>query len=496
MPDVAHLPGLGALRGLPGNGVLRFRNVPYAAPPVGSRRFEPPAPPEPWNGTRDSTEHGPIAPQPPSRLRLVMGDFAPRDQGEDCLTLTIATPGADGARRPVVVWLHGGAFLSGAGSLDWYDGAPLARSGNLVVVGVNYRLGPLGFLHHPGLADGMMGLHDIAASLRFVRTHAASFGGDPDNVTVMGQSAGGVAILRLLAMEGVDAPFRRAIIQSGTPRRGLAAAEAARRAERLMEAAEIDPGAADATERLRAVPAERLAVLQMQLAREMASFAGTDPAFPPVFDDFVSTESFCDRAAAGAAARGVDVLLGTTRDEMHAFFVADPAMADPDPAKVAAKFEELTGSADTMAAYRRRRPGGSLRDLLADMMSDDRFHHPILHLAERLAVRGRAPLLYRFDWAPPGSPWGACHCIELPFTFGTRPAWEAPMLAGGDAGQMDALSDTMMAAWTGFARTGDPALPGLPWPPYEPGARWTMRFGAETGCVGDLAARGLRTPAS
>ena len=493
MSDIARLPALGALQGLSsGDGVVRFRNVPYAAPPVGSRRFQPPAPPEPWTGLRDATRHGPIAPQPPSRLRLAMGDFSPSAQGEDCLTLTIATPGADDARRPVIVWLHGGAYLSGAGSVDWYDGGTLARGGDLVVVGVNYRLGPLGFLHHPALGDGIMGLRDIAAALGFVRDYIAAFGGDPDNVTVMGQSAGAVAILRLLIMKETEGLFRRAIVQSGTPRRGLAAAEATRRAERLMELLGIDPQAADGPERLRAAPVEEMIPVQMTIARENASFAGTEPAFPPVFDDFGSVESFCARIAAAATARGVDVMLGTTQDEMHAFFVPDPAMADPDPQEVAAKFVELTGSVDAIEAYRRRRPGGSLRDLLSDLMADDRFHHPILHLSEQLAAAGCAVFLYRFDWAPPGSAWGACHCIELPFVFGTRAAWNAPMLAGGDPAQMDALSATTMAAWTRFARTGNPSLPDLPWPAYEPAARCTMRFGPATGCVGDLAGYGLR----
>jgi para-nitrobenzyl esterase len=137
---------LGDLAGLAGDGVLKFRGVPYALPPVGARRFAPPAPPEPWDGVRDATRHGPIRPQPSSRLRMAMGEFS-RDQGEDCLTLTIATPATDDSRLPVIVWLHGGAWLSGAGSLDWYDGGPLARDGDVVVVGVNYRLGPLGFLN-------------------------------------------------------------------------------------------------------------------------------------------------------------------------------------------------------------------------------------------------------------------------------------------------------------------------------------------------------------
>src|SRR3954452_18711580 len=169
MTGIAHT-ALGDLIGQRTDGVFRFHTVPYSAPPVGALRFAPPQPPAPWSRPLDTCQPGPIAPQPPSRLRLAMDDFS-RDQNEDCLTLAIATPAADDGKRPVIVWLDGGAFLSGAGSLDWYDGGALARTGDAVVVGINYRLGPLGFLFWPGATDGLMGMHDIVAALRFVQTH-------------------------------------------------------------------------------------------------------------------------------------------------------------------------------------------------------------------------------------------------------------------------------------------------------------------------------------
>ena len=490
MTDIAHT-SIGDLLGVRDDGVLRFRAVPYAAPPVGPLRFAPPQPPVAWGGVRDARQHGPIAPQPPSRLRLAMGEFD-RAQNEDCLTLTIATPGADDRRRPVLVWLHGGAWLSGGGSLDWYDGGPLAQSGDVVVVGVNYRLGPLGFLHYPGLADGMMGLHDMVAALRFVQAHIASFGGDPGNVTLMGQSAGGGAVLRLITRPDTRGLFHRAIVQSGSVRRGVSSAEATARAQRMMQLLEIDPDSADAAEQLRSAPAERMIALQMQIARENARFAEPDPAFPPVFDDFDSAEAFSDRVAAAAAERGIDFILGTTREEMHAFLVADPAMAAPDAASVTERFTTLTGSADAIEAYRRRRPGGDMRDLLADLVTDYRFLFPALCLAERIARAGRNAFLYQFDWSPAGSPWQACHCIELPFVFGTRTAWDAPMLAGMNEGEYTGISTSMMAAWSSFARTGTPVIPDLPWPPYETELRQTMRFGRIMGTVGDLASRSRR----
>jgi para-nitrobenzyl esterase len=293
-------------------------------------------------------------------------------------------------------------------------------------------------------------------------------------------------VLRLITMDETRGLFHRAIVQSGAARRGLSSIEATSRARRLMQLLDIDP---DAGERLRSAPVERLIPLQMQIARENARFAEPDPAFPPVFDDFDSTETFADRVAQAAAERGVDFIIGTTREEMHAFLVADPSMAAPDPAAVAGHFAALGGDIE---AYRRRRPGGDLRDLLADLVTDHRFLFPVLGVAERIARAGRNSFVYQFDWAPAGSVWRACHCIELPFVFGTRGAWDAPMLAGMDDGEYAGISESMMAAWTSFARGGAPMVPGLAWPGYENGQRWTMRFGGITGVVGDLAGVAVR----
>ena len=189
----------GELRGAYENGIAVFRGVPYAAAPVGELRFAPPQPAPAWQGVRDATQDGPIPPQGRSRLAHVMGDFE-RPQSEDCLTLNIWTPAADSKKRPVLVWIHGGAFASGAGSLPWYSGERFAANGDVVVVSINYRLGALGFLCLPGVSDGNLGLLDQVAALRFVRDNIAAFGGDPDNVTVVGQSAGAASIAILMTM--------------------------------------------------------------------------------------------------------------------------------------------------------------------------------------------------------------------------------------------------------------------------------------------------------
>src|SRR5690242_3201760 len=222
---------------------------------------------------RDASRHGPIAPQPPSRLRAAMGDFD-RPQDEDCLSLTICTPAPDAKSRPVLVWLHGGAWISGAGSLDWYDGTQLAREGDIVFVGVNYRLGALGWLHQPGIVDAEAGTLDMIAALSWVRDHIASFGGDPGRVTVMGQSAGATSIGRLAMLPEARNLFHRAIMQSsGFGRGAYTAAMAAQRADQFIRLLEIDPQASDALRQLRAVEVPRIIAAQGELARANARFA-------------------------------------------------------------------------------------------------------------------------------------------------------------------------------------------------------------------------------
>jgi para-nitrobenzyl esterase len=480
---------LGDLEGVRVRGVAIFRGVPYAEPPVSGRRFAPPAPARAWAGLRAAREHGPIAPQPASRLRIAMGDFA-RPQDEDCLTLTIATPAADGGRRPVLVWLHGGAYLSGAGSLDWYDGRHLAREGDIVVVGVNYRLGALGWLRREGVSPGNLGLLDQQAALAWVRDHIAGFGGDPGRVTVAGQSAGGSSIACLLGMPAARPLFHRAIMQSPALGRPPVTAERAERlAGDILGELGIEGGADDEAARLRAVPAAQLVAATSAVARKRARFADMTPPVQPVQERAIDAAGFIAETAANLA--GKALMIGATREEMHAFYAPDPSLDDPDPQAVAQRFAALTGEAGSIEAYRRRRPGGTPRDLLGDLMTDSVFLQPAWELAARAVERGVSAWAYEFDWAPPGSPFKACHCIELPFVFGTLDAWpEARMLAGGDTAEMAALSRLVRNAWIAFVRNGDPAHDGMPpWPAHERAGRQVMHFAAICEATGDAAER-------
>jgi para-nitrobenzyl esterase len=469
---------LGDLRGVWRNRAATFRGVPFAEPPLGEHRFAAAEPVRPWRELRDALQHGSIAPQLPSRLSAAMGSFQ-RQQSEDCLTLTIATPAPDTKARPVLVWLHGGAWITGAGSLDWYDGATLASEGDIVFVGVNYRLGALGWLHRPGIVDADAGISDMLLALSWVRDNIAAFGGDPNCVTLMGQSAGATSIGRLLMLPEARGLFHRAIMQSGGYGRGAyTSAMASERADQFLRLLEIDPQAGDALARLRAVEVPRLLAAEVDLAQRNARFAFPGTMFMPVFPEAMGLREMLGAIADGA--KGKSLLIGATADEVHAFFAADAALQDPPHEAVVRRFGGEAG----LERYRARRPGASAMDLLADLVTDETFLRPAMDLAGTIAERGHTAYAYVFDWRAPASRFRASHCIELPFVFGTFDAWAgAPMLAGGDAAQMADLSAIMRRAWIDFVRSGEPSST---WPQHDVDRRAVMRFGTRIGAMGDL----------
>jgi len=446
-PPVART-ALGALTGLWNDGVAVFRGVPYALPPVGERRFALAQPYPAWSGMRDATRHGPIAPQLGARLAGAMGNYT-RPQDEDCLTLTIVTPAPDAGRRPVMVWLHGGAFTTGAGSLDWYDGATLARAGDLVFVGVNYRIGALGFLCRDGIADGNLGIGDQAAALRWVRDHIAAFGGDPAQVTLVGQSAGGGAIAALLLDRKARDLFHRAILQSPMlPQPAVTRAQAAERSDRYLQFLDISPRQASVAQLLEA---------QGKFGRAWVGEGATWPPFAPNVPEAMTAEVFTDAIAEAAA--GKEILIGWTREEMQAFFGNDAAMLALDADGAAARVAAIRGDADAIAPY--RRPATRPIDWLGDFLCDNIFGLPSQRFGAAVTKRGGKVWSYRFDWAPPSSPFKACHCLDIPFIFGNWDSdWrDAPMLAGGDDADMAALSHAIQRSWIAFVRDGDPGWP-------------------------------------
>jgi para-nitrobenzyl esterase len=485
----------GALAGAREGELRVFRNVPFAAPPVGERRFDAPGDVVPWIGVRDATKNGPIPPQSRSRLAEVMGDFT-AEQSEDCLSLTVWTPAADAKRRPVLVWFHGGGFSSGAGSLPWYSGHVLARTGDIVVVSVNYRLGALGYLYLPGLSAGNLGLLDNVAALRWVRRNIERFGGDPGMVTVAGQSAGAMSILALMVSPLASGLFRRAIPQStAIGRLARSAADAAAIGAQYAELLGVPSN--DAAP-LKAVPVSEILEAQGKIARLRGEFGNPSPPFMLTVDGTTISRDILDALHDGLGS-DIDLMIGTTREESAAFCAIDPAIRGAGEAQLLDVFQRIfgAGAATYLDAYRERRPAATAQALLTDVITDEQFLIKMLRLADWRAAAGRPAYVYQFDWQSPSpKPFAACHCLELPFVFGNLEDWrDAPMLDGADPAAVSALSGTMQRAWIAFVRTGSPNDASVPhWAPYEPDRRTTMRFDSRVGPVDDLAGLAHRLP--
>ena len=323
----------GRVRGVQRQGYWSFSGIPYAGSPAGSRRWRPPSPPEPWTGVRECDRFGPIAPQSPGVIEMSLGG-EPDEHAEDCLSLNVWTPAPDNSRRPVMVWVHGGSFVSGSGAGSLYRGGLLAREGDVVVVTLNYRLGILGFLGHPVLDDpGQMwldgeewsgfanwGLADQVTALRWVRDHIADFGGDPGNVTLFGESAGGMSVSALLGVPAARGLFHRAIVESGPPY-AYTADRGSARAEQI--AAHL--GVPLTRSALEQVPADALVLAAAELGIEVAR--NDDPALLmlPVIDGGLLPVAPQDAVANGSAA-DVALLLGTNRDESAFFAVGNAAL--------------------------------------------------------------------------------------------------------------------------------------------------------------------------
>lgn len=467
-PVVRRMKGLGSIRGAvegPEGSVVAFRGIPYAAPPLGSQRFMPPQEPIPWQGIRDATTNGPIAPQPPLRVEATMGSIT-LAQDENCLTLNIWTPAHAVKDAPVIVWIHGGGFISGAGSLPWYDGSHLAARHGVVVVGVNYRLGALGFLAVPGRLPGNLGLLDQIAALRWVQRHIDIFGGDPGRVTVMGQSGGAHNIVSMLAISGTERLFGRAVLQSPPLGIGLMTdAEAARRGGLFLKELGLDPAQPNLIESLRAlsVPALLAAQVKAMIALGAARKGDLRPPFLPAEGpphDFPGPE-LAERAAANAVARDVDILIGWTHDEANLYVATNPTLATIDEAELEYGAAAIAGSsaATMIATARAARPGAAPGQILLDLMSETTWAAPCKALACTIARAGGRAFVYRFDWRSPSAALGACHTLDIPFALGTWRAWmNAPIMAGANEAAVEHLSDEMMRRWFGFATTGDPGF--------------------------------------
>ena len=473
----------GRVEGTVRKGVQQYRGIPFAAPPVGELRFRPPQPVEQWVGTLDATSFGPQGLQAPSQLEAMFGGTPPASS-EDCLTLNVFTPVADGGRRPVMVWIHGGAFLTGAGSTPWYNGTSFATNHDIVVVTVNYRLGAFGFLHLDDVGgeafggSGNVGILDQVAALDWVRENIEGFGGDPNNVTVFGESAGAMSVGTLMGLPVAKGLFAKAIPQSGAAHHAKPRDEADAIARDLLAALGLDATPAGAS-RLRELPAE--AVLEAQNAI-VAKHQPEGLAFTPVVDGIVLPEQPIDAIGAGSAG-GVRVLIGTNADEMKLFTALDPTSGDLDEARLIKRVATAIGdagkAAELVTAYRSHRDDATAADVWADLQGDFVFRIPAIRLAEHQSARDNAVYSYLFTWPSPqfGGALGACHALEIPFAWNTLDTGMSQFFTGPVDDATRELAASMHGAWASFARTGTPSAPGLPaWPAYDEERRATMIF--------------------
>lgn len=484
----------GIIEGTVEDGLTVFRGVPYAAPPTGARRFRPPAEHDGWTGVRDCTRFGFVSPQPPpTAMDAIPGD--PFEQSEDCLFLNVWTPGLDRARRPVMVFIHGGGFITGSSSVSVYHGAALARRG-VVLVTLNYRLGVLGWLADEGLAVegeagfGNWGLHDQIAALRFVSEHAEALGGDPANVTVFGESAGAMSVAGLLGAPAARPLFRRAVMQSGSAL-ALSPVIAAQVASDVAVALGLDGIRRGELERQ---PVEVILAAQREVG---AAYGMMGLPFQPVVDGGLLPSHPASQIAAGAAA-GIDILIGTNKDEWKFFTFSASAAEEIDEDRLLklverhlrqSGLEATIDASELIDVYRRARAArdesDEPKDLYTALGTDWVFRVPSARLAEAQAAYNPATYAYLFDWESPfaGGSLGACHALELPFVFGTTDNPFVALFTGAGA-EVEALSDKMQAAWVAFATSGDPAV-GSPraWLPYAGVGRATRRFGRVTELV-------------
>ncbi|MFC7265107.1 carboxylesterase/lipase family protein [Streptomyces lutosisoli] len=478
---------LGPVEGTLGERVHVFKGIPFAAPPVGPLRFKPPQPPAPWTEAKPVQEYGPAAPQPRDLVLEQMFGHAPFPTSEvSCLTLNVWTPHRGAENRPVMVWLHGGAFLTGSGRDPVFDGSRLASLHDVVVVTVNYRLGALGFLYLGELlgdeyaSSGNVGLLDQIAALRWVRDNIAAFGGDPGNVTLFGQSAGAMSVLSLMAMPAAQGLFHKAIAQSGSAECTHTRERATAVARDVLAALALPEHEAH---RLLELPVATLLYAQqsvVEVMRQRGDALGLP--FAPVVDGPTLPRAPLEAFTSGAASP-VPLIAGTTLEEGRLFLVG-PESPNVDDAAVTALFDtEFDKPEEALEAFRGVQPDTSPMGLLAALMGERMFRAPTARLLEAHAARTSQVWTYLFSWrsSARGGQLGACHSLDLPFVFDNLHAGGADRFTGKDAPQR--LADALSSAWASFAHHGHP---GVPWPAFDTAHRATMVF--------DVTSRMVRDP--
>lgn len=469
----------GKVRGYSRRGVIKFKGIPYAAPPVGNLRFKPPTPLKAWNDILDATNFGPIVPQPPPEYEASYVRNLPQSEAK-CLTLNVWTKSLDNKKRPVMFWIHGGGFTTGSGVGS--DGSRLVLRGDVVVVSINYRLGPLGFLYMPDVpeANANVGMLDMIAALKWVKENITNFGGDPDNVTIFGCSAGGFAVTTLLAMPLAKGLFHRAIPQSGAahknsynPLDGLG------NYEDLIQKLGIQKGD---IETLRKIHYEEL-IKNMNSPKWRVRGVVT---WGPVVDKDTLPEHPIDAIKNGSA-REIELLTGSTLDEFKLWTAIKTESYEFEEERLLGKVKRVTKFMDLddkkskqmIEVYSQLKK--TPRDILDAIRTDYEFRIQAIRLAEAQSQHQPNTYMYLFSWKNPykGGKFGAMHGLEVCFVFNTLWTQDVPMIARKTE-ETQELSEKMMDTWIAFAHTGNPNHDKIPeFPPYDLEKRATIIFDKE-----------------
>jgi para-nitrobenzyl esterase len=472
----------GKIRGYFHDRVYAFRGVPYGASTEGANRFLPAKKPQPWTGVRDTVMLGQkSAFYGAGEIPEVAAMDFHEASGEDCLCLNVWTPALKSGKRPVMLWLHGGGFAVGSAGYIIYDGANLARHQDVVVVGVNHRLNVLGYLYLAEIGgekfaqSSNVGQMDIVAALEWVRDNVANFGGDPNNVTIFGQSGGAGKVSTLLAMPPAKGLFHRAIFQSGAALKGTPKDRATQSAQALMAKAGVKT-----VEDLQRLPLDKL----FDAARATPGVAGG-----PVVDGKTLPRDGWDPTAPEVSAN-IPILCGTVETEVT-FFPTTQLEPIDDAALHASVKNTFRNASDSkidelIATYKKGRPGRGNTEIFQIIASDNQFRPGVVTQAERKAQQGKAPVyMYYFNWHSPvrQGKLNSFHTLEIPFAFYNHDTAQ-PMTGYGE--DRFALADKMSTAWATFARTGNPTNKLLPnWAPFTTSDRATMILGNDCKLVND-----------
>jgi para-nitrobenzyl esterase len=485
----------GKVLGVNAGGVSTFKGIHYGANPEGAMRFMPPAPPQPWSETADALAYGDIAPQilssasGGSDIRQAMGDlFGPGKVGENCLVLNVWTPGPDHRRRPVMVWLHGGGYTSGSDGSPTYDGANLARKQDVVIVGINHRLNVFGYLYLGKISEkyadsGNAGMLDCVLALEWVRDNIAHFGGDPENVTIFGESGGGGKVSVLLAMPPAKGLFHKAIVESGSTLRVSTPDEADAAARKYLAQLKIAPNSVD----------DLAKVPMNEILEALRAMTGPNSIrLGPVVDGRSLPRQPFDPDAPSQSAN-IPMLIGTNGTESTLLIgMADASVFSLNETDMRTKLKAYLRSTDDakldalIATYRKDRPSASPSDIYFYVTTDRMMRMNAITQAERKIAQGAAPAyMYIFAWQTPvlDGRLRSPHAIELSFVFDNT---NKTTSYNGSAADLAPLAAKVSAAWAAFARTGNPSHPGIPkWPAYDTASRATMVFNDECKVVDD-----------